>query len=101
MTIAEANKPFAEGVQELLASKGFKKIYIAEKAGYTAQELSDMLNGRRIIKACDIPRLARALGVKADEIYSAGMESETGEKHIGASGRSGSCGQAQGKGNLQ
>ena len=28
-----------------------------QKAGFTPQELSDMFNGRRLIKACDIPRL--------------------------------------------
>lgn len=31
-----------------------------------------MLNRRRLIKACDIPKLAKALGVGIDEIYEAG-----------------------------
>ena len=33
-----------------------------------------MLNGRRLIKACDIPRIATVLGVKADDIYEAGKK---------------------------
>lgn len=73
MTIAESNDPFARGLREIIAKKGLKNLYVAEKAGFTAQELSDMLNGRRLIKACDIPRLAEALEVKTDDIYETGM----------------------------
>ena len=32
---------------------------------------------KKLIKACDIPRLAEALGVKINEIYNAGMENQT------------------------
>lgn len=76
MTIKEANFPFDVGIAKLIQKKGVKQVYIADKAGYTAQELSDMLNGRKIIKLCDVPRLAGALGVEIDTIYSAGEESE-------------------------
>ncbi|WP_317346862.1 helix-turn-helix transcriptional regulator [Blautia argi] len=76
MTIKEANFPFDVGIAKLIQNKGIKQIYIANKAGYTAQELSDMLNGRKIIKLCDVPRLADALGEDIDTIYSAGEESE-------------------------
>lgn len=75
MTIAESNEPFSSGLKVLIAQKGLKNLYVAEKTGYTPRELSDMLNGRRLIKACDIPRLAHVLGVKADEIYAKGLES--------------------------
>lgn len=74
MTISEANEPLAKGVQIIISEKGLKNLYIAQKAGYSQQELSDMLNGRRLIKACDIPRIATALGVKADDIYAAGQK---------------------------
>lgn len=74
MSIAEANNPIALGVRAIIAQKGLKQVYVAEKAGYTTQELNDMLNGRRLIKACDIPELARALRVKTDDIYEAGMK---------------------------
>lgn len=72
MTIAEANEPLARGLKTLIAMKGLKHLFVAEKAGYSPQELSDMLNGRRLIKACDIPRLAKAVGVTEDEIYRVG-----------------------------
>ncbi len=74
MTTAEANKPLAVGLRVIIAKKGLKNLYVAEKAGFTAQELSDMLNGRRLIKACDIPKFAKALNVKLDDIYAIGME---------------------------
>ena len=73
MTIAEANNPLTKGLRIIIAEKGFKNLYVAEKAGFTAQELSDMLNGRRLIKACDIPKFAKALNVKLDDIYAIGM----------------------------
>lgn len=76
MTIAEANEPLATGIKILITSKGLKNVYVAENAGYTSQELSDMLNGRRLIKACDIPRLAKALNVKYDDLYAAGKGGE-------------------------
>lgn len=58
MTIAEANEPLSNRLKIIIAQKGLKNLYVAESAGYTPQELSDMLNGRRLIKACDIPRIA-------------------------------------------
>lgn len=76
MRIEEFNAPAANNISRLIEEKGLKQIYVAEKAGYKAQELNDMLNGRRLIKACDIPRLALALNVEINEIYSVGKESE-------------------------
>lgn len=76
MTIKEANFPFDEGIMRLIRKKGLKQKYVADEAGYTTQEFSDMMNGRKIIKLCDIPRIAAVLGVKADEIYEAGKRGE-------------------------
>lgn len=76
MTISEANSPLSNGIKVIIARKGLKNIYVAERAGFTPQELSDMLNGRRLIKACDVPKLAFAMEVKEGEIYSAGKESK-------------------------
>lgn len=76
MTISEANEPVSKGIRIIIATKGLKNIYVAEKSGFTSQELSDMLNGRRLIKACDVPRLAHALGVGENDIYEAGKERE-------------------------
>ena len=69
MTIAEANEPLSNELKQIIARKGLKNLYVAEYAGYTAQELSDMLNGRRLIKACDIPKIAKALGVEINYLF--------------------------------
>ena len=74
MNIKEMNYPFDVGVANIIKQKGLKHVYVAEKAGYTKQELSEMVNGRRLIKARDILRISIALGVTADDIYAAGTE---------------------------
>lgn len=72
MAIAESNEPVASGLKLIIAQKGLRNGFVAEKSGFAPQELSDMLNGRRLIKACDIPRLAHVLDVEAGDIYKAG-----------------------------
>lgn len=76
VTIAEANQPVSTGLLTIISQKGLKQVYVAEKAGYTPQELCDMLNGRRLIKACDIPKLAYALDVKLDDLFKEEREVE-------------------------
>ncbi len=76
MNISECNEPVATGFRKIIAAKGLKNIHVAEKAGFTSQELSDMLNGRRLIKACDVPKIADALGVEAGDIYEAGRKGD-------------------------
>ncbi len=74
MNIAKMNYPFADGVANLIKDKGLKQVYVAEKAGIGKQEFNDMLNGRRLIKVCDIPKIAIALNVTSDDIYAAGRK---------------------------
>lgn len=76
LSVSEANEPFASGLKATIARMGLKNLHVAEKAGFTPQELSDMFNGRRLIKACDIPKFAYVLGVRADDIYAAGKKGE-------------------------
>lgn len=75
MTIREANEPLVRGIKVIIAKKGVKNIYVAEKSGFTSQELSDMLNGRKIIKPCDALAIANALEVTMDELYVMDKES--------------------------
>lgn len=72
MRIADFNEPAAGNIARIIREKGLRNMYVAEKAGYKPQELSDMLNGRKLIKACDILKLSIVLGVTADDIYAAG-----------------------------
>ena len=69
MSIKSDNCPVAETVAALIKEEGFKQYVIAKRAGYSIQMLSDMLHGRRLIKAHDVPRLARALNVTPNDLY--------------------------------
>ncbi len=73
MTIAEANYPFDVGIKQLCAQKGMKQKYLAEQIGCSEQALCDIMAGRRLIKACEIPRFAKVLGVTIDQIEAAGL----------------------------
>ena len=60
MTITECNSPVAENIARIIAEKGLKHVHVSEKAGYSAHGLSDMLNGRKLIKVSDLVRIAAA-----------------------------------------
>lgn len=69
MEISECNKPAAENIARTIEEKGFKQVYVANKAGYTPQMLNDMITGRRLIKVNDIIRIAPVLGVDANYLF--------------------------------
>lgn len=75
-TISQSNEPLAKEISNVIKEKGLKQAYVAKKAGYEAQELSDMLNGRRLIRACDIPRIAYGLGIGINELFKKELEKE-------------------------
>lgn len=79
MQISEYNAPVAENMSRIIKDRGLKKVYVARKAGYAPQELTDMLNGRKIIKPSDVLKLACALGVGAGELFE-DKETRGGEK---------------------
>lgn len=45
-----SNAMVPANIIRLIREKGLKHCTVAEQAGFTAQQLSDMLNGRKIIK---------------------------------------------------
>lgn len=45
MRISEYNAPIAENIERIINEKGLKKAFVAQKAGCTAQMLSDMISG--------------------------------------------------------
>ena len=59
-------------LKEAITEKGLKQTSIANRAGYTAQELNDMLNGRRIMRAADISsilKVIREFGIDANYLF--------------------------------
>lgn len=72
MNIADSNFPVSIGIRKIIAKKGLTRAFIAAQSGFKLQELSDMLNGRRLVRVCDIPVLANALGVTIEDIFKEG-----------------------------
>lgn len=64
--------PIACGIKSLIVEKGMIQKAVAQRAGYTQQQFSDMLNNRKVIKAVDLIPISKALGVGVQEIYDAG-----------------------------
>ena len=69
MNIKEMNYPVNAGITKAIKEKGLKQVYVAERVGCTPQKLNDMIAGRCLIKACDIPRIAKALGFEINYLF--------------------------------
>lgn len=61
LDITSSNSIVAIRLKEAITEKGLKQTSIANRAGYTAQELNDMLNGRRIMRAADISSILKVI----------------------------------------
>lgn len=64
----------AEAIKNSIESKGLYKKYVAERAGFTEQQFSDMLNGRKVIRAEYVPAIANAIGINVSDLYAAGKQ---------------------------
>ena len=72
LDITSSNSIVAIRLKEAITEKGLKQTSIANRAGYTAQELNDMLNGRRIMRAADISsilKVIREFGIDANYLF--------------------------------
>lgn len=57
-------------VKLIMNEKGMKQKVVAERAGFSDAEFSNMLNERRkLIRIEHIPKIAKALGVEPNELY--------------------------------
>lgn len=70
MSIAEHNAPLPRNIGRIIQEKGLKQSAVARWAGYSNQQLTDMLNGRKLIKPCDAKSIAKALGVSIAELFT-------------------------------
>jgi len=58
-------------IKKIIEMKGIKQGVVAERAGFTPQDFSNMLNERRkLIRIEHIPRIAGALGVDINELFT-------------------------------
>lgn len=58
-----------ENIKKLVKESDIKQGAIARRAGFTDQSFSDMMNGRKLLRAEYIPQIAIALGKTVNEIY--------------------------------
>lgn len=63
-----AKTKLSENVRKVIAEKGLKHKAVAERIGRTEQQFSAMLNGRRIVRDCDVVAIADALGVTPNDL---------------------------------
>lgn len=65
----EAKNSVAANIKNLAKKSGLKFYVIAERMGVDRRVFSDMINGRRVIRATDIVKFARALNVTPNDIF--------------------------------
>lgn len=57
-------------IRQLIDQKGMKQSFVAERAGFSPQEFSNILNDRRkLLRIEHLPAIARALGVEMGELF--------------------------------
>ena len=69
MDIATMNHGVPEAIEQIILRRGMKKCVVAERAGMSAQMLTDIFANRRLIKMCDLVSLARALDCSPNEFF--------------------------------
>lgn len=57
-----------ENIQGLIKEKGLKQRYVAEKAGFNEADFSNMMRGKKIIRAEYLPVIAKALDVDVNTL---------------------------------
>lgn len=63
------NQILIYNIRRIIKRKGLKQCSVAEKAGFTPNTFSSMLNERKVITAEHIPSIARALNVDVNELF--------------------------------
>lgn len=59
----------AENTRKILNERGLKHKAVAEKAGYTEGQFSNILCGRKNIETSDVLRISKALNITPNELY--------------------------------
>lgn len=71
MSTAEYNAMIPSNIEKAIRARGLKNCAVAAKAGYSNQQFSDMLNGRKIIKPSDIVAISCALEISVGDLFRA------------------------------
>ena len=66
----------AENIKNVTRQKGLIQRAVAERAGFTEQQFTDMLKGRKIIRIEYAPAISAALGVTLNDLFDVGQDSK-------------------------
>lgn len=75
LDINTSNSIVAVRLKNVIKEKGLKQSAIADKAGFSTQEMNDMLNGRRLMRAVDIASILNVVnefGIDANYLFNTG-----------------------------
>lgn len=56
-------------IRKIISEKGLKQSYVAEKAGFTKQEFSNILCGRKAFKTEYVKPICSALNILPNELF--------------------------------
>ena len=59
---------FADNTRRIIAERGLKNRAVAERAGFSENQFSAILNKRRVVRDIDVIAIAQALGVKTNVV---------------------------------
>lgn len=63
-------------LKEIIASRGIKQAWLAERAGMSNQGVSELVNERRAPSLDTARRIARALDLSTEDIWPEGEEDD-------------------------
>lgn len=56
-------------IRRIIENKGYKQKFIAEKAGFTEQQFSDLLSGRKSFSVTYVMPICKALDVNPNDLF--------------------------------
>lgn len=65
----------ASNIKKIIERKGLKQKVVAQRAGFGEKMFSNLLHGRKTIKAEMIPEIVKALEIQPNELFE-GLEEE-------------------------
>ena len=63
------SKTIPDLIRDQIACRGLKQCVVARRAGFSEQQFTDMLHGRKTIKAEYMPKIAKAIDVNVAELF--------------------------------
>lgn len=63
--------------KRIIQERGMKQVFVAERAGFSPQEFSNILNDRRkLLRIEHLPAIASALGVEVGDLFKTAKAKE-------------------------